>query len=99
MLQNARQESTRSLIERPITKASADDSNGKLHISNSAVDDEKLLASLRKRIIVGMDVQDCTGTLAGLIERSSQDDLHAYFLSKVTSHHSLMSVPSTRLLI
>ena len=49
-----------------MTEASADDWNGKLHISNNAVDADKLLASLQKRIIVDMDVQACTEALAGL---------------------------------
>ena len=39
-----------------MTEASADDWNGKLHISNNAVDAEKLLASLQKRIIVDIEV-------------------------------------------
>lgn len=51
-VQNARQQSTRNLIKKATTEASADDWNGKLHISNNAVDAEKLLASLQKRIIV-----------------------------------------------
>ncbi len=65
-VQNARQQSTRNLIKKAMTEASADDWNGKLHISNNAVDADKLLASLQKRIIVDMDVQACTEALAGL---------------------------------
>ena len=65
-VQNARQQSTRNLIKKAMTEASAHDWNGKLHISNNAVDAEKLLASLQKRIIVDMDVQACTEALAGL---------------------------------
>jgi hypothetical protein len=47
-------------------EASAYDWNGKLHISNSTVDAEKLLASLQKRIFVDQDAQACTEALAGL---------------------------------
>lgn len=65
-VQNARQQSTRNLIKKVMTEASADDWNGKLHISNNAVDADKLLASLQKRIIVDMDVQACTEALVGL---------------------------------
>ena len=65
-VQNARQESTRNLIKKAMNEASVDDWNGKLHISNNAVDAEKLLASVQKRIIVDMDVQACTEALAGL---------------------------------
>ena len=39
-----------------MTEASADDWNSKLHISDNAVDAEKLLTSLQKRIIVDIDV-------------------------------------------
>ena len=59
-VQNARQESTRNLIKKAMTEASVHDWNGKPHFSNNAVDAEKLLASLQKRIIVDMDVQACT---------------------------------------
>jgi len=48
-----------------MTQASAQDWNGKLHISNNTVDADKLLASLQKRIILDMDVQACTEALAG----------------------------------
>lgn len=40
--------------------------NGKLHISNSAVDGQKLLAALQRRINVDMDLQACEEALAGL---------------------------------
>ena len=65
-VQNARQESTRNLIKKAMNEASVNDWNGRLHISNNAVDAEKLLASVQKRIIVDMDVQACTEALAGL---------------------------------
>lgn len=65
-VQNARQESTRKAIQQAVKSASAEDWNGKLHISNTSVDSEKLLASLQKRVIVDMDEQACAEALAGL---------------------------------
>ena len=50
-----------------MTEVSADDWNGKLYISNNAVDVEKLLALLQKRIIVNIDVQAYIEALAGLL--------------------------------
>ena len=65
-VQNARQDSTRKLIKNAMNEASAQDWNGKLHVSNNSVDAEKLLASLQKRIVVNMDAQACTEALSGL---------------------------------
>ena len=65
-VQKARQDSTRNLVKKTMNEASAEDWNGKLHISNNSVDAEKLVASLQKRIIVDMDAQACTEALVGL---------------------------------
>ena len=65
-VQNARQDSTRKLVKKAMNEASAQDWNGKLHVSNNSVDAEKLLASLQRRITVDMDAQACTEALAGL---------------------------------
>ena len=65
-VQNARQDSTRESIKKAMNDVTAQDWNGKLHISNNTVDAEKLLASLQKRIIVDMDEQACTEALEGL---------------------------------
>ena len=65
-MQNAGQDSIRNLIKKIMNEASAEDWNGKLHISNNFVDAEKLVASLQKRIIVYMDAQACTEALVGL---------------------------------
>lgn len=46
-VQKARQDSTRSLIKRTMNEVSAEDWNGRLHISNNSVDAEKLVASLQ----------------------------------------------------
>ncbi len=49
-----------------MNEASTEDWNGKLHISKSSINAEKLVASLQKRVIVDMDAQTCTEALAGL---------------------------------
>ena len=49
-----------------MNEASIEDWNGKLHVSNTSVDADKLLASLQKRIVVDIDAQACTEALAGL---------------------------------
>jgi len=46
-VQKARQDSTQKLIKETMNEASAEDWNGKLHISNNSVDAEKLVASLQ----------------------------------------------------
>ncbi|KAL8783924.1 MAG: hypothetical protein Q9195_009234 [Heterodermia aff. obscurata] len=65
-VQKARQDSTRDLIKKTMNEASAEDWNGRLHISNNSVDAEKLVASLQKRIIIDMDAQACTEALVAL---------------------------------
>ncbi|KAH8804419.1 interferon-induced GTP-binding protein Mx2 [Xylogone sp. PMI_703] len=65
-VQNARHKSLRDLLKRAMTETTAQDWNGKLHVSNNALDAEKLLASLQRRIVVDMDGQACTEALAGL---------------------------------
>ena len=49
-----------------MNEASAEDRNGRLHISKNSVDAEKLVASLQKLIIVDMNAQACTEALVGL---------------------------------
>ena len=43
-----------------------DDFNGKLHVSNTLPDMDRLLASLQKRVVVNMDDHACAEALAGL---------------------------------
>lgn len=74
-VQNARQDATRKMIRKAMDETKAHDWNGKLHISNNAIDAEKLLASLQKHVIVNMEGQACAEALAGL---------QAYY--KVCSH-------------
>ena len=47
-VQNARQDPTRESIKKAMNDVTAQDWNEKLHISNNAVDAEKLLVSLQK---------------------------------------------------
>ena len=42
-----------------MNETSAQDWNGKLHISNNSVDTDKLLASLQKRTVIDIDTQAC----------------------------------------
>lgn len=65
-VQNARQDATRKMIRKAMDETKAHDWNGKLHISNNAIDAEKLLASLQKHVIVNMEGQACAEALAGL---------------------------------
>ncbi|KAI9675257.1 MAG: hypothetical protein M1817_001159 [Caeruleum heppii] len=65
-IQNARQESLKRSIQKAMGEARDEDWNGKLHVSNTAFDTAKLLASLQKRVIVNMDEQACAEALAGL---------------------------------
>lgn len=64
-IQNVRQDATRKLIQEAV-EGTANDWNGKFHISNTTLDANKLLASLQKRVIVNMDEQACAEALAGL---------------------------------
>jgi hypothetical protein len=76
-VQNSRQESTRRLLRKAMDDTRAHDRNGKLHVSNNALDAERLLNSLQRRIIVNIDDQACTEALAGLSAYYKDGD---YFL-------------------
>jgi len=67
-IQRARQDSTKSAIEKVMADANAvcRGPDGKLHNSNDSVDGEKLLAALQQKINVDMDNQACEEALAGL---------------------------------
>lgn len=65
-MQKSRQDFLRNSIEKAMREATDHEWNGKLHISNSAVDGQKLLAALQRRINVDMDLQACEEALAGL---------------------------------
>jgi polysaccharide deacetylase 2 family uncharacterized protein YibQ len=65
-IQKARQESLKKSIHQAMRGVINDDFNGKLHVSNTLSDMDKLLASLQRRVIVNMDDQACAEALAGL---------------------------------
>ena len=65
-IQKARQDSLRESIQQVMRGVIDDDFHGKLHVSNTVPDMERLLASLQRRVIVNMDDQACAEALAGL---------------------------------
>lgn len=65
-IQKSRQDFLKNSIEKTMKEATDHEWNGKLHISNNAVDGQKLLAALQRRINVDMDLQACEEALAGL---------------------------------
>lgn len=65
-IQKARQDSLRKSIQQVMRGVIDDDFNGKLHVSNTVPDMDKLLASLQRKVIVNMDDQACAEALAGL---------------------------------
>lgn len=69
-IQKARQEAMRNMLKKAMDETTAQDWNGRVHISNSSFDAAKLLSSLQTRIIVDMDAQACAEALSSL---------HAYY--------------------
>jgi hypothetical protein len=65
-IQKARQDSLRKSIQKVMRGVIDDDFHGKLHVSNTITDVDKLLASLERKVIVDMDDQACTEALASL---------------------------------
>jgi hypothetical protein len=65
-IQHARQDAMKASIQKAMKGVIDEDWNGKLHVSNTAFDSSKLLASLQNRVIVDMDDQACAEALAGL---------------------------------
>lgn len=66
-IQNARIESSKSLIENSVRDAIDNDWNGTLHLDNTERDCVKLLSSLKKRVIVDMKEQACSEARTDLI--------------------------------
>lgn len=64
-IENARRETTRNWVKKAMQDASIGVYNGKLHISNTAADAEKLLNALQRQVSVDMDDQACAEVLAG----------------------------------
>jgi hypothetical protein len=65
-VQKSRRDSTCKLLRKAMDDARIHDWNGKFHFSNNTIDEEKLLTSLQKRVVVDMDDQACSEALAGL---------------------------------
>jgi hypothetical protein len=65
-VQKSRLDSTSKLLRTAMKDAITNDYNGKFHVSNNSIDEERLLSSLQKRVIVDMDEQACSESLAGL---------------------------------
>jgi hypothetical protein len=65
-IQNAREDSVKNAIQKAMRGAVEEDWKGKFHVSNTALDTEKLLASLQRRVVVNMDDQACAEALGGL---------------------------------
>ena len=63
-IQNARGDATRNWIKQAMQDASIGVYNGKLHISNTAADADKLLNALQRQVSVDMDDQACSEVLA-----------------------------------
>lgn len=64
-IQNARANATRYRIKQAMHNASVGVYNGKLHISNTVADAEKLLHALQRQVSVDMEEQACSEVLAG----------------------------------
>ena len=66
-IQNARQDALKKHMQHAMKCMVDEDWNGKLHVSNTPMDSERLFASLQKRVIVvNMDEQACNEAIAGL---------------------------------
>ena len=66
-VQNARHAMTRGLIKKAPEETSTIEYNNKLHFSNTAVDAEKLLGALQRRVLVDMEDQACSDVRQGLL--------------------------------
>jgi hypothetical protein len=69
-IQNARNEASKSLIEDSVRDAIQNDWDGTLHLQNTGKDFDRLLSSLKKRVIVDMKEQACS---------EAKTDLTAYY--------------------
>jgi hypothetical protein len=69
-IRKARGDSLKDAIQKAVRGAVDEDFKGKLHVSNTQLDSEKLFASLSRRVVVDMDAQACAEAVGGL---------HAYY--------------------
>jgi len=65
-IQNARTEAAKKKLEDSMNHAIANEWKGKLHVSNTTVDLQKLSTSLQTRVVVDMTEQACLESLAAL---------------------------------
>lgn len=65
-VQQARQNTSRDLINRIVKDTADNDFHGAMHISNNGIDVKRLVSALQKRVIVDMDEQACSEVRAGL---------------------------------
>lgn len=65
-IQNARADAARRSLQVFMDHAIANERNGKLHVSNTQVDLQKLCSSLKNRVVVDMTEQACEESLAAL---------------------------------
>ena len=65
-IQKSRQQGTQSLLRKAMAETREQDWHGKMHVSNTQVDLERLLGGLQQRIVVNMDEQACNEALSGL---------------------------------
>ena len=84
-IQKDRQQRMKSVVRRAITQTRDQDWNGRMHISNTVDDVDRLMSGIERRIIVDMDQQACEEALSGL---------QAYY--KVKPFRSLASTNSEK---
>jgi hypothetical protein len=63
-IENARRDTARNWVRNAMHDAAVGVYNGKLHISNTAADADKLLNALQRQVSVNMDEQACSEVLA-----------------------------------
>ena len=61
---NSRRDTARNWVRKAMQDAAVGVYNGKLHISNTAADADKLLNALQRQVSVNMDEQACSEVLA-----------------------------------
>lgn len=61
---NSRRDTARNWVKEAMQDAAVEVYNGKLHISNTAADADKLLKALQRQVTVNMDEQACSEVLA-----------------------------------
>ena len=67
-IENARRDTARNWVRKAMQDAAVGVYNGKLHISNTAADADKLLNALQRQVSVNMDEQACSEVLAAFWE-------------------------------